>query len=94
MTDKQYYVRGCTALLDAVGTSIKKIENVKDALDSLYDSQTNYISQLKKEKVIYITASHKKSTGYNDMGFNVNVYIESEYSPFLCFFFTIFFNSS
>ena len=28
MNDKQYYVRGCTALLDAVGGAIKHIENV------------------------------------------------------------------
>jgi uncharacterized protein YegL len=28
MTDKQYYVRGCTALLDAVGGAIKHIRNV------------------------------------------------------------------
>jgi len=32
LTDKDYYVRGCTALLDAVGTSIKKIENVQNHL--------------------------------------------------------------
>ena len=28
MTDKQYYVRGCTALLDAVGGAIHRIGNV------------------------------------------------------------------
>ncbi|MBP3237475.1 MAG: VWA domain-containing protein [Lachnospiraceae bacterium] len=28
MTDKEYYVRGCTALLDAVGRSIRHISNV------------------------------------------------------------------
>ena len=28
MTDKEYYVRGCTALLDAVGKSIQHIANV------------------------------------------------------------------
>lgn len=28
MTDKQYYVRGCTALLDAIGASIHHIANV------------------------------------------------------------------
>ena len=28
MTDKQYYVRGCTALLDAVGGSIRHIGNI------------------------------------------------------------------
>ena len=28
MTDQQYYVRGCTALLDAVGSAVKHIGNV------------------------------------------------------------------
>ena len=32
MTRKEYYVRGCTALLDAVGESIRKIENVQKHL--------------------------------------------------------------
>lgn len=32
LTDEDYYVRGCTALLDAVGESIKKIENVQNRL--------------------------------------------------------------
>lgn len=32
LTDEEYYVRGCTALLDAVGQSIKKIENVQKHL--------------------------------------------------------------
>ena len=32
LTEKDYFVRGCTALLDAVGTSIKKIENVQNRL--------------------------------------------------------------
>lgn len=32
LTDKEYFVRGCTALLDAVGQSIKKMENVQKNL--------------------------------------------------------------
>lgn len=32
LTDKDYFVRGCTALLDAVGEAIKKIENVQKHL--------------------------------------------------------------
>ena len=30
MTDRQYYVRGCTALLDAVGGAVKHIANVHE----------------------------------------------------------------
>jgi hypothetical protein len=32
MTDKEYYVRGCTALLDAVGGAITHIKNVRKSL--------------------------------------------------------------
>ena len=32
MTDKEYYVRGCTALLDAMGSTIQKIINVQKHL--------------------------------------------------------------
>lgn len=32
LTDKEYYVRGCTALLDAVGESIKKVDNIQKHL--------------------------------------------------------------
>lgn len=31
LTSKQYYVRGCTALLDAVGTTIKRINRLQKA---------------------------------------------------------------
>ena len=29
ITDREYYVRGCTALLDAIGKTIQKIANVQ-----------------------------------------------------------------
>ena len=32
ITEDEYYVRGCTALLDAVGESIKKVENIQKRL--------------------------------------------------------------
>ena len=32
LTEKEYFVRGCTALLDAVGEAIKKVENVQKHL--------------------------------------------------------------
>ena len=32
LTEKEYFVRGCTALLDAVGTAIEKMENVQKHL--------------------------------------------------------------
>ncbi|MBK5253608.1 MAG: VWA domain-containing protein [Peptostreptococcaceae bacterium] len=44
MDHTQYYVRGCTALLDAVGTTISKMGNVQKKLDN----------KLKAEKVIFV----------------------------------------
>lgn len=32
LTSEEYYVRGCTALLDAVGMTIKKVENIQNHL--------------------------------------------------------------
>ena len=36
LTEKEYFVRGCTALLDAVGTAIEKMENVQKYLPENY----------------------------------------------------------
>lgn len=36
LTEKDYYVRGCTALLDAVGSTIKKMENIQKHLPASY----------------------------------------------------------
>ena len=44
MTEKDYYVRGCTALLDAVGQTMEKIENIQNRLPD----------EMKAEKVIFI----------------------------------------
>lgn len=44
LTDEDYYVRGCTALLDAVGNTIKKIENVQKRMPK----------KMKAEKIIFV----------------------------------------
>lgn len=44
MTKEQYYVRGCTALLDAVGRTIQKIAN----------AQANTAEGMRAEKVIFV----------------------------------------
>ena len=36
LTEEDYYVRGCTALLDAVGSSIEKVENTQKRLPEEY----------------------------------------------------------
>lgn len=54
LTEKDYYVRGCTALLDAVGESIRKIENVQEHLPEGH----------KTKKVIFVitTDGHENSS--------------------------------
>ena len=44
LTAEDYYVRGCTALLDAVGSTVAKIENIQKRLPE----------ELKAEKVIFV----------------------------------------
>lgn len=44
MTEKQYYVRGCTALLDAIGKTITKIGNAQKTLPD----------EARAEKVIFV----------------------------------------
>ena len=44
LTDEDYFVRGCTALLDAVGSTVKKMENIQKRLPE----------ELKAEKVIFV----------------------------------------
>lgn len=54
LTDKDYYVRGCTALLDAMGIAIHKIENVEEHLPVEH----------KADKVIFVitTDGHENSS--------------------------------
>lgn len=44
LTDEDYYVRGCTALLDAVGSTVRKVENIQERLPE----------EMKAEKVIFV----------------------------------------
>lgn len=54
LTEKDYYVRGCTALLDAIGESVHKIENVQEHLPEDY----------KARKIIFVitTDGHENSS--------------------------------
>ena len=44
LTEEDYYVRGCTALLDAVGSTVKKMENIQKRLPE----------EMKAEKIIFV----------------------------------------
>ena len=54
LTEKDYFVRGCTALLDAVGMAVHKVENVQEHLPEDH----------KAEKVIFVitTDGHENSS--------------------------------
>lgn len=44
LTEKEYYVRGCTALLDALGKTLCKVENIQKHLPE----------EMKAEKIIFV----------------------------------------
>lgn len=54
LTEKDYFVRGCTALLDAVGETVHKVENVQEHLPKKH----------KAKKVIFVitTDGHENSS--------------------------------
>ena len=77
MTDKQYYVRGCTALLDAVGGAIHHIGNVhkyirpEDRPDNTLvvittDGMENASSRYSREQVENMV-KHQQETSKNGM---------------------------
>lgn len=41
LTEKEYFVRGCTVPLDAMETAIKKIDNVQKHLPEEFDDMTD-----------------------------------------------------
>lgn len=60
LTDKEYYVRGCTALLDAVGQSIEKIVNVQKHLSDEH----------KAGKVIFVITTDGLENSSVEYGYN------------------------
>ena len=91
MTDKQYYVRGCTALLDAVGGAIKHIGNIhKYAREEDRPSKTIFIittdgmenasRNYSYEKVQKMVKKHQKKYGWEFIfiGANIDAYAEAQ----------------
>ncbi len=91
MTDRQYYVRGCTALLDAVGGAIHHIGNVhKNALkkdrpaktvfvittDGMENASRNY----SYDKIKKMIKRQQKKYGWEFMfiGANIDAYAEAK----------------
>ena len=59
LTDDDYYVRGCTALLDAVGSTVKKVENIQKRLPE----------ELKAEKVIFVITTDGQENASNEYSY-------------------------
>ncbi len=89
MNDKQYYVRGCTALLDAVGGAIKHITAVHKAMDKAdrpektifvitTDGMENASSKYSYEKVRKMVQSRRDKHGWEFIfiGANIDAYAE------------------
>lgn len=61
LTDKDYYVRGCTALLDAVGSTVRKVENIQNRLPE----------NMKAEKVIFVIATDGQENASREYSANM-----------------------
>ena len=90
MTDKQYYVRGCTALLDAVGGAIQHIGNVhkyirpEDRPDNTLvvittDGMENASSRYSREQVENMVKHQQEKYGWEFIfiGANIDAYEEA-----------------
>ena len=91
MTDKQYYVRGCTALLDAVGGAIHHIGNIhkyareedrpeKTIFVITTDGQENASSRYSREKIEKMVKRQQKKYGWEFIfiGANIDAYAEAQ----------------
>ncbi len=91
MTDKQYYVRGCTALLDAVGGAIKHIGNVhkyareEDRPDKTIvvittDGMENASCKYSRDKIEKMVKRQQKKYGWEFIfiGANIDAYAEAQ----------------
>lgn len=91
MTDKQYYVRGCTALLDAVGGAIKHIGNIhkyareedrpeKTIVVITTDGMENASRKYSREKIEKMVKKQQKKYGWEFIfiGANIDAYEEAQ----------------
>ncbi len=84
MTDKDYQVRGCTALLDAIGTSIVHIENIhkyireEDVPENtvfviITDGLENASKEFSSDKVKKMIESKKKKNNWEFLFIGANI---------------------
>ncbi len=94
LTDKDYYVWGCTALLDAVGQAIIKIDNVQKHLPEnhkagkiLFVITTDGLENLSEEftyKEIKRMIEAKKECGWEFLFLGANIDAEKEAEKIGC----------
>lgn len=73
ITEKEYFVRGTTALLDAMGKAMQKIINV----------QRNTIDELKAEKVLFVITTDGQENASREYGYaQIKAMIEKQKRDF------------
>ncbi len=90
MTDRQYYVRGCTALLDAVGGAVHHITDVhknakkedrpeKTIVVITTDGMENASSKYSRDKIEKMVKRQQKKSGWEFIfiGANIDAYAEA-----------------
>ena len=93
MTDNEYYVRGCTALLDAIGGAIHHIGNVhkyareedrpeKTLFIITTDGQENSSKHYSYEKVKHMVERQKEKFGWEFLFLGANIDAVAEASRF------------
>ena len=84
LTEKEYFVRGCTALLDAVGTRIEKIDNVQKHLPEQHragkvifvittDGQENSSREISYEKIKKMITRQQEKYGWEFIFLGANM---------------------
>lgn len=63
LTEKEYFVRGCTALFDAVGTAIEKMENVQNHLPDDHRAGKSYLLLLRMGQKIPVSILDRGRSG-------------------------------
>lgn len=61
LTDSDYYVKGCTALLDAVGSTVKKVENIQKRLPE----------EVRAEKVVFVITTDGMENASQEYSYNM-----------------------
>ncbi len=84
MTDKDYYVMGCTALIDAIGSSVKKVETIhryirpEDVPEHTMfvittDGMENASRQFSAKEVRKMIQKHKEHDGWEFIFIGANI---------------------